>query len=178
MSTTAEPGLRSSHRPRAGVTSAPKLPRDVPGAGFISPAGPSTADEDEPQRPAPRRRSAAPAAARCHVLLIEDDVATANALRVLLTMHGCEVAVARLLEQGLDLLRINPTAIVTDLMLPDGDGIEVLARVRDANLPILVIVTTSVGDPMRLAAVHRLKPECVLRKPIDLGELLRAVGIA
>jgi DNA-binding response OmpR family regulator len=133
---------------------------------------------DDNERPAPRRKPPVPPREKCHVLLIEDDLPTANALRVLLTMHGCEVSIARSLEQGLDLLRTNPTAIVVDLMLPDGDGIEILARVREASRPIRVIVTTAVGDPARLAAVYRLNPEHVLRKPIELGELLRAIGVS
>jgi DNA-binding NarL/FixJ family response regulator len=141
---------------------------------LLSPAQ-SPSDEDE--RPAPHRKPP-PSPGKFRVLLIEDDAISANALRVLLTMHGCEVVIGRSLEQGLDLLRTNPTAIVVDLMLPDGDGIEILTRVRAVNLPIRVVVTTAVGDPARLAAVHRLKPECVLRKPIDLGELLRAIGVA
>ncbi|MDQ3439730.1 MAG: response regulator [Planctomycetota bacterium] len=159
------------------MTAPSKTPGGAAAAGFLSPAPQQSPDEDE--RPAPRRRPPPPPSpVRCHVLLIEDDATSANALRVLLTMHGCEVAVARSLERGLDLLRTNPSAIVVDLMLPDGDGIEILTRVREANLPIKVVVTTAVGDPARLAAVHRLKPECVLRKPIDLGELLRAIGVA
>ena len=145
-------------------------------AGFLAPAGEPSPDEH--QRPASRRKPAPPPPQNCRVLLVEDDPATANALRVLLTMHGCEVAAARSLEQGLDLLHTNPSAIVVDLMLPDGDGIEILARVREAELPIRVVITTSLGDPDRLAAVHRLKPESILRKPIDLGELLRAIGVA
>lgn len=168
-------------RPRASssVTTAPIAPSRLPrgaGAGLISPA---PASPDENARPGPRRRpgKAAPPQ-RCHVLLIEDDPTSANALRVILTMRGCEVALANSLEQGLDLLGTNPTAIIVDLMLPDGDGIEVLTRVREANLPIRVVVTTAVGDPLRLAEVYRLKPEGVLRKPIDLGELLRAIGVA
>lgn len=181
MSATVEPGpgsiLRRHAGPRAGsgVSMPTRSPRAAP-AGFLSPD--STPPPDENERPTPRRRPPPPTPAKCHVLLIEDDATSANALRVLLTMHGCEVSVARSLEQGLDLLHTRPTAIVVDLMLPDGDGIEILARVREANLPIKIVVTTAVGDPARLAVVHRLKPECVLRKPIDLGELLRAIGVA
>ena len=149
------------------------------GAGVLSPS-PAPSPDDEVERPAgPRRKPGqSPRPVKCHVLLIEDDATSANALRVILTMRGCEVTLARSLEQGLDLLRTSPTAIVIDLMLPDGDGIEILTRVREGNLAIKVAVTTAVGDPARLAAVHRLKPECVLRKPIDVGELLRAIGVA
>ncbi len=180
MSATVERGLGSGLRPRAGpragsgVTAPAKPSRSIP-AGLLSPASQSSRDEDD--RPTPRRKPP-PSPSKCHVLLIEDDAISANALRVLLTMHGCEVVIGRSLERGLDLLRTNPTAIVVDLMLPDGDGIEILTRVREAKLPIRVVVTTAVGDPARLAAVHRLKPESVLRKPIDLSELLRAIGVA
>jgi DNA-binding NarL/FixJ family response regulator len=78
----------------------------------------------------------------------------------------------------LDLLRRNPAIILTDLMLPDGDGIELLARVREANLPTKVVITTSVGDPARLALVNRLKPDALLRKPFEPADLLRAMGVA
>ncbi len=151
MSATVERGS-------ASVPTRPVSPRA--GAGFPS------------WRRTPREAS------ECDVLLVEDDPTSANALRVLLTMHGCEVAIARSLEQGLYLLHARPKAIVVDLMLPDGDGIEILARVREANLPIKVVVTTAVGDPARLAAVYRLNPDCILRKPMDLGDLLRALGVA
>ena len=115
---------------------------------------------------------------RREVLLVEDDVETARALRLILTMHGCDVTAVRTLEQGLDLLAQNPTIIVADLMLPDGDGIELLARIRETNLPITVVITTSVGDPARLALVNRLKPDALLRKPFEPSDLLRAIGIA
>jgi DNA-binding response OmpR family regulator len=115
---------------------------------------------------------------RREVLLVEDDVETARALRLILTMHGCDVTAVRTLEQGLDLLAQNPTIIVADLMLPDGDGIEILARVRDAKSPTKVVITTSVGDPARLALVNRLKPDALLRKPFEPAALLRAMGVA
>ena len=105
-------------------------------------------------------------------------MASANALRVMLTMHGCEVVIARTLEQALDLLRSNQTVIILDMMLPDGDGIEILIRVREANLPTKVAVTTAICDPARLTAIRRYKPDVILRKPLDLGELLRAIGLA
>jgi len=115
---------------------------------------------------------------RREVLLVEDDAQTVRALRLILTMHDCDVTVAPTLEQGLDLLRRNPAIILTDLMLPDGDGIELLARVREANLPTKVVITTSVGDPARLALVNRLKPDALLRKPFEPADLLRAMGVA
>ena len=111
------------------------------------------------------------------VLVIEDDTDAAAAMRVMLTLHGCEVVQARTLEQGIDLLRALPAVVITDLMLPDGDGIEILTRVREGKMPVKVAVTTAIGDTRRLAAVRALRPDWLFHKPVDLDELVRELGV-
>lgn len=77
------------------------------------------------------------------------------------------------------LCKLNPApdAIVLDLMLPDGDGLIVLQQVRRQHLPSRVAVTTGTSDELRLEAAEALHPDLVLRKPIDLAELLRGLGV-
>jgi DNA-binding response OmpR family regulator len=62
--------------------------------------------------------------------------------------------------------------VILDLMLLDGDGIAVLERIRNGGLPIKVAVVTAVGDFERLTAVNSLGPEFIMRKPININELL------
>jgi CheY-like chemotaxis protein len=178
MSATAAAAAAAARTARASsaTTSAPR-PSRARAASLLSPSRGASHEENERTSPA-REPASSPKPQKCHVLLVEDDVPSANALRVILTMHGCEVVIARTLEQGLDLLRTNPTVIILDMMLPDGDGIEILIRVREANLPIKVAVTTAICDPSRLTAIRRYKPDGILSKPLDLGELLRAIGLA
>jgi DNA-binding NarL/FixJ family response regulator len=61
-------------------------------------------------------------------------------------------------------------------MLPDGDGMLLLQHIRSQRLPIKVLVTTAVSDPSRMQLVQSLLPEKMLRKPIDLAELLRGLN--
>lgn len=85
------------------------------------------------------------------------------------------MSVAATLAEAWPLLEQKPDVVVLDLMLPDGDGIEVLNRVRGGNLPVRIVVTTGSDDPDRLQTVRSLKPDLFLTKPINLQELLEGV---
>jgi DNA-binding response OmpR family regulator len=65
--------------------------------------------------------------------------------------------------------------VIVDLMLPDGDGEQVVQQIRDAHMGSKVIVMTGVSDPDRLAKLDELHPESILNKPIDVAALLRAM---
>src|SRR3954462_15182419 len=80
----------------------------------------------------------------------------------LLSLNGWEVRTASTVAEGLVLLDSVPDCIITDLMLPDGDGETVLRRVRDDHLPTRVVVTTATGDEARLERLWRLEPDAVL----------------
>ena len=115
--------------------------------------------------------------ARPRLLLVEDDWRTHSALRKILGKLGWEVHSAMTVSGGLALLGLKPDAIVLDLMLPDGDGAAVLRKVRSERLPIKVAVTTGVDDGERLDEIRRLAPDALLRKPMDLKDLLQILGI-
>jgi two-component system, OmpR family, response regulator CpxR len=70
-----------------------------------------------------------------------------------------------------------PAFVVLDIMLPDGDGIQILQAIRDRKIPVRVAVVTGLGDPARLAAIAALNPDALLRKPIDISELIGKLGL-
>jgi two-component system OmpR family response regulator len=72
-------------------------------------------------------------------------------------------------------LGTNHDFVLLDLMLPDGDGVEVLRQIRESNYTSRVLVTTAVSDPGRLGKVCQLRPEAVLQKPIDVARLLKMI---
>jgi CheY-like chemotaxis protein len=100
------------------------------------------------------------------VLLIDDIEETRVPLSVLLHKNGFPVTAVATLAAGLEALSDRPDIVLLDLMLPDGDGIEVLRRVRAEKLTTRVIVITG-RDEARLAPVRALEPEAILIKPID-----------
>ena len=75
------------------------------------------------------------------VLLIEDDAAIANELRMHWERRGWEVRVAGTLQVADASREVFSGVIVLDLGLPDGDGLEWLAKLRleDAATPVLVL---------------------------------------
>jgi two-component system KDP operon response regulator KdpE len=108
--------------------------------------------------------------------LVEDDPGSANALRLLLSYNGYEVILAPTLGESMRKIDPSIDAVILDLMLPDGNGDQLLAHIRKSKLPIRVLVTTAVSDGARIEQVKTLRPEGIFRKPIDLEELLRGLG--
>jgi CheY-like chemotaxis protein len=107
------------------------------------------------------------------VLVVEDDRVSRRALSRLFAARGWEVAEAATLAEGFEALDPPPSCIVLDLMLPDGDGAELLRHVRATGLPTRVVVATGIEDQRRLQAIARLRPDSLIRKPIDFDVLCR-----
>lgn len=113
--------------------------------------------------------------ARPRLLLLEDDRATYTALSGILALRGWDVHLATTVADAREALDEPFDAAVLDLMLPDGaaDDLVYELRVRCPELPI--VVATGVSDADRLASLHLAGPTVVLRKPIVLQDLLRAI---
>jgi DNA-binding response OmpR family regulator len=78
------------------------------------------------------------------VMLVEDHSAFAQALELVLgQVEGTEVALARTLEEGRALIRDSEPfdVVVLDLTLPDGEGTELIAEIRQSlpKTPIAVL---------------------------------------
>jgi two-component system, NtrC family, response regulator AtoC len=107
------------------------------------------------------------------VLVVEDNDDSREALLELcrLTGHDCVSASSRAEALGLIISR-PPDAILLDLMLPDGNGMEVLRIVRAHSFPARVAVVTAADSPM-VAEVRKLRPDALFRKPVDFGKVRR-----
>ncbi|HEX8025606.1 MAG TPA: response regulator, partial [Candidatus Limnocylindrales bacterium] len=110
------------------------------------------------------------------VLVIEDDPAAAELLRVHLESAGFVVAITAEGNQGLAWAReLRPDAIVLDILLPDIDGWEILQRLKQhpTTRTIPVLVASVVDDrPLGLA----LGAVDYFVKPISREPLLEALG--
>ncbi len=78
------------------------------------------------------------------ILVIDDDITLTNTLRRGLAYEGYVVETANTSRQGLTLARERaPDLVILDLMLPDLDGFEVLARLRSADMELPVLMLTA-----------------------------------
>jgi two-component system KDP operon response regulator KdpE len=113
-----------------------------------------------------------------HILVIDDEPQILRALHTILTEKDFKVTTASRGEEGLTLAAANlPDLIILDLGLPDMDGIEVCARLREwTDCPIIVL---SVRDTERekVAALDKGADD-YLTKPFGIEELLARVRVA
>jgi len=117
----------------------------------------------------------AQAAASGPILVVEDDRATAELVRLYLVRDGYSVVVAADGAEGLRLARERkPNLIVLDLMLPKMDGLELCRTLRaDSNVPI-IMVTARVEEEDRLTGLD-LGADDYVTKPFSPRELVARV---
>jgi len=106
------------------------------------------------------------------VLVVEDDLDSYQALSKILKHVGYETLSAATLADARTLLGQAPRFLVLDLLLPDGNGRDLLREVRDSELPVKVAVLTAAADKQLLDEVRALKPDALFGKPLDVPRLL------
>lgn len=107
------------------------------------------------------------------VLIVEDDQVASHALSLIFKYMGATVIVAESVRQALSLLEADKYDwLILDLMLPDGEGTDVLSEVRARGLATKVVVATASVDEQLLGRVRAQNPDGILRKPTDIRELL------
>jgi DNA-binding response OmpR family regulator len=105
------------------------------------------------------------------VLVVEDDDRVAGALCDLLGRHGFAIARASGVTQALARLDDAVDLVLLDLMLPDGDGFDLCARIR-ASRDVPIVMTTARSElRWRVHGLH-LGADDYLVKPYDAQELI------
>ena len=112
------------------------------------------------------------------VLVVDDEPQIVRGLRVVLRNAGFQVDSAATKEEALDLLAHRPPdAVLLDLVLPDGSGVDVTREVRTwSNVPIVVV--SAVGDEREKVRALDAGADDYVMKPFGSDELtarLRAV---
>lgn len=116
--------------------------------------------------------------ARTRVLLIEDEESIHEPLAAALEREGFAAEVATTAADGLELFRIRPPDLVLlDIMLPDGDGRDVLREIRRTSRTPVVMLTAR-GEEMDRVLGLELGADDYVSKPFSARELtarMRAV---
>ena len=139
------------------------------------------APRDQALRAAAEARHAAQAVRRSRVLVVDDSLSVRRAVAMLLEDHGYEVTMAR---DGLEAAKVmessRPDALLTDLEMPNMNGLELAAHVRSrpelAALPVIMITSRSLDKHRRQALSAGV--DVYLTKPYTDQELLQHVANA
>jgi two-component system response regulator PilR (NtrC family) len=106
------------------------------------------------------------------ILVVDDEQSMREVLGIMLRREGYEVVTAHSRAQAAAALAQGPVSLViTDVKLPDGDGIEVLRHVKAASPETVVIVITAFGSTQTAVAALKLGAHDYLLKPFDVDEL-------
>jgi two-component system KDP operon response regulator KdpE len=112
------------------------------------------------------------------IVVIDDEAQIRRLLRVTLEANGCKVYEAASGQQGLTEVAFrHPDLVLLDLGLPDMDGADVLARLREWNSVPIIVVSVRDGEQDKVAAL-RGGADDYLSKPFSTGELLARLEVA
>jgi two-component system, OmpR family, KDP operon response regulator KdpE len=116
--------------------------------------------------------------ARSTVLVCDDEPQILRALKVILRDAGFEGVGAETAREALDAAAVRPPdAAIVDLVLPDGDGVEVCAQLRSwSQMPILVL--SAVGDEAQKVRALEAGADDYVTKPFGPQELVARLRAA
>ena len=112
------------------------------------------------------------------VLVVDDELQILRALKVILREAGYEPIAVATAEEALDAAATRPPdAAIVDLVLPDGDGIDVCRRLRAwSEMPILVL--SAVGEEEQKVRALEAGADDYVTKPFGARELVARLGAA
>jgi two-component system, OmpR family, KDP operon response regulator KdpE len=112
------------------------------------------------------------------ILVVEDEAPMRRFLCSALTSHGFKVAEAGTLAQAERLAtETRPSAVLLDLGMPDGDGLDLLKQLREwSNAPVIVLSARDREDDKVLAL--DAGADDYLTKPFGTSELLARIRVA
>ncbi|HEY6548036.1 MAG TPA: sigma-54 dependent transcriptional regulator [Vicinamibacteria bacterium] len=106
------------------------------------------------------------------ILVVDDERSMREMLAIMLSREGYEVVTADSRRQAAGALAKGPAdMVITDIRLPDGDGIEILRHVKAASPETVVVVMTAYGTTETAVAALKLGAHDYLTKPFDVEEL-------
>lgn len=106
------------------------------------------------------------------ILIVEDDPDGSRSVAEAVADAGHEPVAAACAQAGLDLFaERRPVVVLTDLVLPDFDGVELLTRLRRLDAQVPVLVMTAYGTVASSVRAMQAGAYDYLVKPLDLDDL-------
>lgn len=116
--------------------------------------------------------------AKPHILVIDDEPQILRALRTILEAKRFQVSTAATGEHGLAIAASEqPDVIILDLGLPDMDGVQVCARLREWSQTPVVVLSVRDEEKDKVLALDKGADDYLV-KPFGIEELLARIRVA
>ncbi len=110
------------------------------------------------------------------LLIVDDDPAFLQRLTRAMEARGFDVEAAASVEEGLALLRHRPPAFaVVDMRLEDGNGIDVIATLKELRPESRAVVLTGYGNIATAVSAVKIGAVDYLAKPADADDVYSAL---
>ena len=112
------------------------------------------------------------------VLLAEDDIVTRSAVEAMLTKNDHDVTCCANGQEAIETLEMDEfDVVITDLIMPQKDGIAVMdfIKQKELNIPVIAISAGSKDDPGDYLAFASYFADETIAKPIKKENLLTAL---
>ncbi|MFF2175404.1 response regulator transcription factor [Lysinibacillus sp. NPDC058147] len=112
------------------------------------------------------------------ILVVEDDIAIGNLIKMTLATQQYEFDIARDGHSALQkALAMNPEVIILDLGLPDIDGVELITKIRSWTQTPIIVVSARGEEHDKINALDAGADDYVT-KPFSVEELLARIRVA
>ncbi|HEX7530208.1 MAG TPA: response regulator transcription factor [Pyrinomonadaceae bacterium] len=109
------------------------------------------------------------------ILVVDDEQHITMVMRSGLTKHGFDVRVAAEGESALELFQLwTPDLVITDLNMPNMDGLEVCRRLRAISSVFIIVLSVKGDEAVKIEALDAGADDYVT-KPFAMGEFLARV---
>ena len=106
------------------------------------------------------------------ILVIDDDESTRESLEIYLTELGYDIHLATNGKEGFDcFIEFNPNLILTDIIMPEWNGLELLKKIKTLTPSLPIILITAVEKTESIILAMQLGAYDYIEKPIDINNL-------
>ncbi len=110
------------------------------------------------------------------ILYVEDEVVTRELTAQLLERRVEKLYLAENGREGLDLfLQHDPDIVITDIKMPEMDGLQMSRKIRAAGSDAKIIVTTAYSDVSSLINAIDIGIDSYVVKPVEFNKLLECI---
>ena len=112
------------------------------------------------------------------ILVIDDTEAVRSLFRTIIERAGHAVVEAVSGHEGIRLFKESPTdAVITDMHMPDGGGLEVIRELRVARPDVRILAVSGAdGEDLILSVARLLGADGILLKPFGVEDLVTALS--